>query len=74
MPRQTQHTDAENAATFTGLQPKKSYTQEQFREAQESLRSGTHNPFQRVDGAILERLHKQTRKHFELDDMEEALL
>lgn len=74
MTRQTQHTDAGSAATCTGSQPKKSYTQDQFRATQESLLNRTHNPFQRVDGTILERLHRLTKKHLELDDMEDALL
>lgn len=74
MKRQTQHTDAESAGTFTGSIPKKSFTTDQFRAVQESLKNGTHNPFQRVDGAVLERLHKLSKKHFELDDVEDAWL
>ena len=40
----------------------------------ESLLNGTHNPFERVDGELLERIHRLSAKHFELDDMEDALL
>lgn len=74
MKRQTSPTDAESAPICTGSQPKKSYTTAQFRAVQEGLQTCTHNPFQRVDGAILERLHRLTKKHLELDDMEDALL
>jgi len=40
----------------------------------ESLTSGKHNPFQRVDGQLLEAAHRLTAKQLNLEDMEDALL
>jgi hypothetical protein len=40
----------------------------------ESLTSGTHNPFQRVDGQLLEMLERTKRKESRIENYEDALL
>ena len=67
-------TAAENAATSTASQRSSKSMKEQFLELRESLQNGTHNPFQRVDGQVLERIHRATKKHLELEDVEDAPL
>lgn len=74
MKPRTPRTDAASVPTCTSSTHAKSYTTAQFRAVQESLQTCSQNPFQRVDGAILERLHKQHTRPNPLDDIEDALL
>lgn len=62
MPKQTSRTGNENAATSTASTPKKQSLKDQSLALRESLRNGTHNPFQRVDGRLLERINHDLTK------------
>ena len=46
---------------------------EQSQLLQEMLTAGSHNPFERVDGRLLERLNKQVAKRI-IDTTEDAWL
>jgi len=68
--------EGENVETNTDLQPKKSLSRKR-----QSMKSEEHilkickndwNPFERVDGKILERLHKKLLKHQTPPQLEQA--
>lgn len=73
MKRQTPHTESASVATCTGSTPKKLSMKAQSLALRESLTSGTHNPFQRVDGELLQMLERVRRKESN-HDFEDALL
>lgn len=74
MRRQTKSTDGANAPTTTGSPLSSKSTTAASLALLESLTNGTHNPFERVDGQLLERLQRLSKKHLEIEDMEDAPL
>lgn len=74
MRQQTKSTDDESAPTNTGSTPSSKSMKARSLALLESLTNGSHNPFERVDPAVLQAAHRLTTKRFELEDMEEAPL
>lgn len=62
MKQQTKSTDASSAATCTGSQPSSTSTKAQYQQLREMLAEGSWNPFQRADGQMLEKLHREAAK------------
>lgn len=60
--QQEQHTDGKSAATCTSSQPSSNSIKARSQLLHEKLTSGKQNPFERVDGKLLEHLHKQASK------------
>lgn len=56
------HTAAGSAATSTASQPSNKSLKVQSLALRESLMNGTHNPFVRADGRLLERIHHDLTK------------
>ena len=68
--------EGENVETNTDLQPKKSLSRKRQLMKKEEIISkicaSSWNPFERVDGKILERLHKKLLKHQTPTQLEQA--
>jgi len=68
--------EGENVETNTDLQPKKSLSRKrQLMKNEETISkvcASSWNPFERVDGKILERLHKKLLKHQTSPQLEQA--
>lgn len=60
--KQAASTDARSAATCTSSQPLNNSTKVSSQHLQEMLDAGSWNPFQRVPGTLLEKLHREAAR------------
>jgi len=67
-------TDAGSAATSTASQRSSKSMREQFLALRENLQNGTHNPFQKADPVLLEKIERAIRKEGRPENYEDAPL